>query len=69
MNGSMFITLLGDGDEWSNSLSGPFVVRTSPRYPLDRRQGGTQSRSGHFGEQTNFSTLPAVELIPKFSNP
>jgi len=40
-----------------------------PQYPLDRKQGETQGQSGNSGEQTNFSTLPAVEIIPKFASP
>jgi hypothetical protein len=31
-----------------------------PRYPLDRRLGGLQSRSGHYGEE-NILTLPGLE--------
>jgi hypothetical protein len=33
----------------------------SPWYPLDRRLGGPQSRSGHGGEQKNSQPLPGVE--------
>jgi hypothetical protein len=33
----------------------------SPWYPLDRRLGGTQSRSGHSGEEKNFQPLPGLE--------
>jgi hypothetical protein len=36
-----------DGGEWSASRSGRFTQGKSPRYPLDRRLGGPQSRSGH----------------------
>jgi hypothetical protein len=38
----------------------------SPRYPLDRRLGGPQSRSGHSGKETNL-TLPGIE--PRASDP
>jgi hypothetical protein len=31
----------------------------SPRYPLDRRQSGPQSRSGRRGEQKNLALLPS----------
>jgi hypothetical protein len=33
----------------------------SPRYPLDRRLGGAQSRSGHGGEYKNSQPLPRIE--------
>jgi hypothetical protein len=36
----------------------------SPRYPLDRRLGGPQSRSGHDVEKRKFFTLPGLELRP-----
>jgi hypothetical protein len=35
----------------------------SPRYPLDRRLGGAQRRSGRCGEETNFA-LPGIEAGP-----
>jgi hypothetical protein len=35
--------------------------RKSPRYLLDRRLGGPQSRSGHGGEENNFQSLPGFE--------
>jgi hypothetical protein len=38
------------GGEWSASRPGCFTPRESPWYPLDRRLGGLQSRSGHGGE-------------------
>jgi hypothetical protein len=33
----------------------------SPRYPLDRRVGGPQSRSGCGGEENNSQPLPGLE--------
>jgi hypothetical protein len=33
----------------------------SPWYPLDRKPGGPQSRSGRGGEEKNFQTLPGLE--------
>jgi hypothetical protein len=30
-------------------------------YPLDRRLGGLQNRSGHSGEQKNSQPLPGLE--------
>jgi hypothetical protein len=32
-----------------------------PRYPLDRRLGGIQSRSGHGGEEKNSQPPPRIE--------
>jgi hypothetical protein len=31
-----------------------------PRYPLDTRLGGTQSRSGRGGEEKNSHSLPEI---------
>jgi hypothetical protein len=33
----------------------------SPRYPLDRKLGGPQSRSGHGGEEKNSDPPPGIE--------
>jgi hypothetical protein len=33
----------------------------SPRYPSDRRLGGSQSRSGRGGEEKNSKTPPGIE--------
>jgi hypothetical protein len=35
--------------------------RKSPWYPLDRRLGGVQSRSGSGGEEKNSQHLPGLE--------
>jgi hypothetical protein len=32
-----------------------------PRYPLDRKLGGPQSRSGRGGEEKNYQLLPRLE--------
>jgi hypothetical protein len=32
-----------------------------PRYPLDRRLGGPQSRSGRGGEEIDFQPPPEIE--------
>jgi hypothetical protein len=43
-----FMALALDEGEWSVSHPGHASPRgKDPRYPLDRRLGGTQSRSGH----------------------
>jgi hypothetical protein len=45
-----FLTLALDEGEWSSSQAGCFNSRGNcPRYPLDRRLGGSQSRSGRAG--------------------
>jgi hypothetical protein len=45
-----FLTSALDGGEWSGSRPGLALPRgKDPRYPLDRRLGGPQSRSGHRG--------------------
>jgi hypothetical protein len=42
-----FLTSELDGDEWSASLPGRALPRgKDPQYPLYRRLGGPQSRSG-----------------------
>jgi hypothetical protein len=56
--GSGGTSALGGG-EWSASRPGRF-----PRYPLDRRLGGPQSRSGRCGEEKNLLPLPGIELRP-----
>jgi len=34
----------------------------SPWYPLDRRLGGSQTQSGHGGEEENSQALPGLEI-------
>jgi hypothetical protein len=47
----------------------------NPRYPLDRRLGGPQSRSGRDGEEKNSQTLPRggeeknFQSLPAFEPP
>jgi hypothetical protein len=44
-----------DGGEWSASSPGRFTPKErAPRYPLDRRLGGPQSRYGRGGEEKNL---------------
>jgi hypothetical protein len=40
-----------------------FPLGKDPRYPLDRKLGGPQSRSGRCEEENNFST-PAGKRTP-----
>jgi hypothetical protein len=49
--------------EVSDQLHAPaaFPPRKEPWYPLDRRLGGTQSRSGRGGEEKNSQPPPGTE--------
>jgi hypothetical protein len=50
------------GGEWSASRSGRFTLQgKSPLYPLDRRLGGPQSRTGRGGEEKNSQIPPGIE--------
>jgi len=40
-----------------------------PRYPLDRRLGGTQSWHGRGSEKENITFLPLPGIESRFSNP
>jgi hypothetical protein len=60
---SPFLTVSLDGGAWSASRSGRFTPgEKNSRYPLDRRQGRHQNRSGHCGREQNLSPLPEIEL-------
>jgi hypothetical protein len=54
---------LGTGWRWVvSSTPRPLYRRVAdPQYPLDRRLGGSQSRSGRGGEETNSQPLPGLE--------
>jgi hypothetical protein len=52
-----FLTSALDGGEWS--VSRP--QGKSPWYPLDRRLGGPQGRSGRGGEEKNSQLPPGIE--------
>jgi hypothetical protein len=45
----------------------PLYLGAESRYPLNRRLGGAQSRSGSFGEEEN--PLPLLGFEPKISQP
>jgi hypothetical protein len=49
--------------EGSGQLYAPAALPPGkePRYPLDRRLGGPQSRSGHGGEEKNSQLPPGIE--------
>jgi hypothetical protein len=44
------------GGEWSMSLPHSFTPAKERWYPLDRKLGGTQSWSGHYGGSTSVYT-------------
>jgi hypothetical protein len=54
---------LGTRWGWVVSFMPPLLYPQgkSPRYPLDRRLGGPQSRSGRGGEEINSQPPPAIE--------
>jgi hypothetical protein len=49
--------------EVSGQLHAPAALLPGkePLYPLDRRLGGTQSRSGRSGEEKNSQPSPRIE--------
>jgi hypothetical protein len=57
-----FLTLTLDGGEWSAAHHSHFTPRErGPCYPLDRRLGGLQSRSGRGGEEKRTSATSVME--------
>jgi hypothetical protein len=59
---SEFLASSLDGCGWSASRLGRFILQgKNPRYPLDRRLGGPQSRSGRCGLEKNLLPLPGIE--------
>jgi hypothetical protein len=51
-----------EGGEWSASRRGRFTPQEqSSWYPLDRRLGGFQSRSGRDGEEKNSQSPLGIE--------
>jgi hypothetical protein len=57
---STFLTLTLDVGEWSALHTGHFTLLQRIHYPLNRRQGGPQSWSGHFGKEKNLLPLPGI---------
>jgi hypothetical protein len=66
--GDMASLVLGLSMKVNGQLLRPgcFISEKSPWYPLDRRLGGPQSRSGRCGEEKNLLPLPGIE--PQFLN-
>jgi hypothetical protein len=60
-------TILNLGTRWRRVISftslSLYPQGKSPRYPLDRRLCGPQSRSGCCGEEKNLA-LPGIEPVP-----
>jgi hypothetical protein len=53
-----FLTSVLHEAEWSASRPGRFIIQDErPQYPLARRLGGTQSRSGRCGIEKNILPL------------
>jgi hypothetical protein len=46
-----------------------YLQENCPWYPLNRRLGGPQSRSGRGGEEKNFQPLTGLEPPPPSSSP
>jgi hypothetical protein len=60
----VFFTSALAGGKCSASRSGLFTPRgKGTRYPLDRRLGGPQSRSGRYGEMKILDVLGKATLI------
>jgi hypothetical protein len=63
------VTLALYRGEWSASRPYLFTPRDCPRYALDRRLGGPQSRSGRYGEEKNLTSVgnrtPVVQPIDR----
>jgi hypothetical protein len=57
-----YLTSALDGGEWLASRLGRFTPRNSLWYPLNRRLGGPQNRSGRYGLEKNL--MPARSRIP-----
>ena len=56
-----FLTSGLDGGERSVLLLFRFIPAKDTRDPLKRKQSGSRSRSGCFGEEKNFLGLPGFE--------
>jgi hypothetical protein len=65
VNGGIILPILDLGTRWRWVVSftprPPYLQGKSPWYPLDRRLGGPQSRSGCGGEEKNSQPLPRLE--------
>jgi len=62
-----FLTSVLHGGEWSGSRPGRFTP--GALYPLDRRLGGLQSRSGRGSEEKEIPSLPLTRIELRSSSP
>jgi len=60
-----FLTLALDTGKWLTSSSGRFTPGEGGWYPLNRRMGGPQNQSGHFGQEKNLLPLQKFNPRPK----
>jgi hypothetical protein len=60
-NSTHSLTSALDGNEWSAHAPAALPQGKGPWYPLDRRLGGPQSRSGRGGEEKNSQPQPGIE--------
>jgi hypothetical protein len=64
-SGSIAARILDLGTRWRWVVSLTprllYAQGNSPWYPLDRRLGGSQSRSGRGGEEKNSQLSPGIE--------
>jgi hypothetical protein len=65
----VFLTSTLVGDKWSSSRPVCFTPGNSSQYPLDRRLGGPQSRSGRLEEERNFDPTGTRTPTPRPSSP
>jgi hypothetical protein len=56
-----FLILALEAGEWSISCPTCLTPRKESQYPLSRRLGGPQSRSGCFTDEKNFLPLPGFK--------
>jgi hypothetical protein len=55
-----------DRGVWSVSFPDLYLRGNTPRYPLDKRFSGPQSRSGRGGVEENILTLPLLGIEPRY---
>jgi hypothetical protein len=58
-----------DAGERSVSWTGRFILEKRTSYPLQKRRGRPQSRSGRCGFERNFLPLPGIDPRPSSMQP
>jgi len=61
----LILTLALVRGEWLTSHSSCFIPGKEPWYPLNRKLGGPQSQSGHFGEDKDLLKI-GVHVLQLF---